>query len=114
MYKITKDDGTALGYSDSCRYIKIGKSGCFVPSEQNAAVGIVLNGTVYNLSGHSEIPDAETVKVTPVDGGLTVQALIEANSGLLETISTLSDDLTNTQLALCDVYEMMTLSLEGE
>lgn len=26
----------------------------------------------------------------------------------------LSEDLTNTQLALCDVYEMMTLSLEGE
>lgn len=26
----------------------------------------------------------------------------------------LSEDLTNTQLALCDVYEMMTMSLEGE
>lgn len=26
----------------------------------------------------------------------------------------LSEDLTNTQLALCDVYEMMTLGLEGE
>lgn len=26
----------------------------------------------------------------------------------------LSEDLTNTQLALCDVYEMMTMSLGGE
>lgn len=26
----------------------------------------------------------------------------------------LSENLTNTQLALCDVYEMMTMSLEGE
>lgn len=30
-----------------------------------------------------------------------------------QTVS-LSEDLTNTQLALCDVYEMMTMTLGGE
>lgn len=69
MYRIFKLDGTDLGLTDSVQYIRYGNSGCFVPALQENAIGVAVNGTAYNLLGHNEIPDVETVVVVAVDGG---------------------------------------------
>lgn len=77
MYKIIKMDGTELGLTDSVQYIKVNENGSYSPAmEKDAfgvayidAVGVAYRGVVYNLDGHNEIPDAETVVITEIDAG---------------------------------------------
>lgn len=69
MYRIIKIDGTELGITDSVNYIKIGASGDFAFAPEEDAIGVAFNSVAYNLVGHTEIADAETVVVSSVDGG---------------------------------------------
>lgn len=69
MYRIIKTDGTELGAVDSVLYIRTGSSGDYAPTTREKATGVAYNGTVYNLVGHNEIPDAETVVVSATDTG---------------------------------------------
>lgn len=70
MYRIIKvSDGTEVGVTDSAVFIRYGNSGCFVPTDQNHAIGVAFNGTVYNLVGFDDIDGAETVVVSKVDSG---------------------------------------------
>lgn len=70
MYRIIKVlDGTEIGVTDSVEYVRYGNSGCFVPADQNHAIGVAFNGTVYNLVGFDDIDGAETVVVSKVDSG---------------------------------------------
>lgn len=69
MYRIIKIDGTELGVTDSVKYIKIGASGDFAFASEKDAIGVAFNSVAYNLVGHTEIADAETVVVSSVDGG---------------------------------------------
>lgn len=72
MYRIIKTDGTELGVTDSVRYIKIAKNGCFVTCPANEAVGIAYKSKPYNLFGHTEITNKDTVIVTECDSGTMV------------------------------------------
>lgn len=70
MYRIIKvSDGTEIGVTDSVEYIRCGNSGCFVPTDQDHAIGVAHNGVAYNLIGHNDIEDADTVVVSKFDGG---------------------------------------------
>lgn len=69
MYKIVKSDGGTLSYTDMPHYIKISASNCFVEATQDDAIGIALNGEVFNLLGHDAISDAQTVALVRVDSG---------------------------------------------
>lgn len=69
MYRIIKIDGTELGITDSVNYIKIGTSGDFTTAKVEDAIGVAFKSVPYNLYGHSEIADAETVIVSAIDGG---------------------------------------------
>ena len=69
MYRIFKLDGTDLGLTDSVQYIRYGNSGCFTPATPEEAIGVAVNGVPYNLLGHDEIPEADTVVVATVNGG---------------------------------------------
>lgn len=68
MYRIIKIDGTELGITDAVRYIKIG-AGCFTNATEDTAIGVAFQGVAYNLVGHNDIEDAETVVVSRIDGG---------------------------------------------
>lgn len=77
MYRIIRTtDGKELGAVDHVAYIKVGASGSYVFTDQEDAVGVSLNGTPYNLVGHDEIREddtvAETVIVSEFDGGALV------------------------------------------
>lgn len=89
MYRIIKTDGTELGITDTPLYIKMGVSGCFIPASEQEAVGIAFESVPYNLFGHSEIENTETVLLSPVDGGRHVFETIIATS--------------NIENALCDL-----------
>ena len=72
MYRIIKTDGTELGITDSVRYIKIAKNGCFVICPIDEAVGIAYKNEPYNLFGHTEITNRDTVIITECDSGTMV------------------------------------------
>lgn len=69
MYRIIKLDGTELGMTDSVLYIKVGPSGSFTPCHADEATGVAFNSEPYNIFGHEEIEGADTVIVSPCDGG---------------------------------------------
>lgn len=67
MYRISIKGGESLGFSDSVNYIKIHESGCFTPATKEDAIGVAFRNVPYNLDGHADIPDAETVVVVELD-----------------------------------------------
>ena len=69
MYKILKEDGTTLGYTEYLHYIKKSKSGCFIEATEKDAIGIIFNGTLYNIDGQSSIEEAESVLLQKTDAG---------------------------------------------
>ena len=69
MYRVIKIDGTELGITDSVNYIKIGASGDFTNATDADAIGVAFNSEPYNLLGHDDIEDADTVVVSKIDGG---------------------------------------------
>lgn len=73
MYRITNiNTGADLGVVDKVFYIKIGESGDFTPTTEDGAIGVALNGVVYNLIGHEGIEKVDTVVVSEFDGGALV------------------------------------------
>ena len=64
MNRIIKTDGTELCLVDEVRYIKRSAYGVFVEASMTDAIGISVNGTVFNLLGHDDIEGAETVLVS--------------------------------------------------
>lgn len=84
MYRIVKvSDGKELGMVETVTYVKIGSSGDFAIAKKENATGVVFDGTTYGLIGHDEIQNAETVIVSEVDGGMTVNSISNAVNILL-------------------------------
>lgn len=73
MYRIiSATSGADLGTVDKVVYINIGESGDFYPTQEADAVGVALNGKAYNLLGHKDIKEADTVVVSEFDSGALV------------------------------------------
>ena len=64
MDRIIRIDGTELGLTDEARYIKYGSCGQFVQTTRADAIGVAFKNSVYNLLGHNDIAEAETVIVS--------------------------------------------------
>ena len=86
MYRIIKIDGTELGVTDSVNYIKISENGCFTNAAAEDAVGVAFNSVAYNLVGHNEIEEADTVVVSKIDGGYEIKSHQTAIEGLIQTV----------------------------
>lgn len=86
MFRIIKIDGTELGITDSVNYIKISASGCFTTANENDAIGVAFKSTAYNLLGHEEIENAETVIVSRIDGGQEINLHQTAIKDMIRTI----------------------------
>lgn len=86
MYRIIKIDGTELGVTDSVNYIKISENGCFTNAIAKDAVGVAFNSMAYNLVGHNEIEEADTVVVSKIDGGYEIKSHQTAIEGLIQTV----------------------------
>lgn len=86
MYRIIKIDGTELGVTDSVNYIKISENGCFTNATAEDAVCVAFNSVAYNLVGHNEIEEADTVVVSKIDGGYEIKSHQTAIEGLIQTV----------------------------
>lgn len=69
MYRIIKTDGTELGVTDSVNYIKLNTNGSYTTAKKDEAIGVAYRSVAYNLIGHEDIIDAETVIVSETDAG---------------------------------------------
>lgn len=105
MFKLVTENGTDLGYTEQIRYIKINKrNGCFNACTKEEAIGIAFNSNPYNLPGHNEIPDVETVIIMEIDAGYELRRL-------KNKCSDLTRDLAQTDEAAIELYEA-NLTLE--
>lgn len=75
MYHVIKMDSTDLGMTDSINYIRISENGCFIPTDQDHAIGVAVDGVAYNLIGHNEIEGADTVVVSEIDAGKVMKEM---------------------------------------
>ena len=98
MYKIIKDDNV-LAYVEKIRYIKKHSNGCYVQCEPGEAHGIAYDSIPYNLPGHDEITGADTV--------LAVQITDKEFSDAMKSNS---QQVTDLQLALIDMYETIAVA----
>ncbi len=102
MYKITKIDGTDVGYTDSVIYIKIASNGCFIQTDNQNAIGVAYAGTPYNLFGHNEIPGVDEVMVVEQDGGQKIGTVELMNADLTETAANLLYELDKLKLGVTE------------
>ena len=99
MYQIIKS-GTTLGSTEHPTYIKPLDNGSMGLCPESEAHGIAYEGVLYHVEGMPELEGAETVILIEADAGKIADAQALA-------LQAAADELTSTQLALCDVYEML-------
>ena len=128
MFRVVTTKGIELGVTEVVNYIKISKSnGCYVSATREGAIGVAFNSKAYNLFGHDEIKDAETVIVSKFDGGKSISHLNEKNKALTEQLAetdeaaielyekTLTQEETNAEQdeAIIEIYEMIGDVING-
>ncbi len=86
LHQIITTNGKLLGITDSVNYIKIAENGSFVPAQMEEAIGVAYQSKAYNLAGHGDISEAETVTVSDIDAGTllyNMSQIIMDNSEIL-------------------------------
>lgn len=87
MYRIINvNTGDEIGVMDAVNYIKVGQSGDFSPAMEEDAIGVAVDSIPYNLFGHDEIEDADTVIVSEFDGGSYIAGQRRVIDGLIITM----------------------------
>ena len=121
MFRIIKTDGTELGVAESVNYIKIHENGCFTTATKDDAIGVAYSSIPYNLIGHEDIVDAETVVVYEIDGGNEINAIVAKNNLINAQLAEVDEiaielyeaglmqDAINAEQdeAIIEIYEMM-------
>lgn len=66
MYKIIKED-KVLGTVTTPTWVKLQDNGSFALCSEEAAHGVVVNGTVYHIAGKPELAGHDTAVVAYID-----------------------------------------------
>lgn len=82
-------------------YVEPLSNGSYGLCDETQAKGIAYEGEVYHLEGRPKMDGPETVSLVQVDSGAEMNRQADK-------IAVAEEDLTNTQLALCEVYELLT------
>lgn len=105
MYKLINfNTGEEIGITESLNYIRLAKNGCYVICKDGEEPqGISYNSTPYNLAGKESMGNLPTIMAREYDSAEEFDSLKAENKSL-------TDQLTQSQLALCDVYELVLAS----
>lgn len=99
MFRIITTNGVELGVTETVNYIKKNpRNGCFNTCEEKDAIGVSFKSNPYNLFGHADIADVETVLVVKIDGGNEIDSVKAQNVSLTE-------QLAETDEAAIELYE---------
>ncbi len=82
MYAILSS-GAIIAICDKPRYVKMNEeSGAYVETIEDEAVGLSVDGMLYNISGREDIPDAPQAVAMEAEGG----ELIFRNAARIQTV----------------------------
>lgn len=121
MYEIVNfETGESVGITERPTYIRLASNGCYVMCSEKDMTnpnkkpqGVAYASTPYNLYGAESMGDLPTVIVREIDVGgniATIPELVKKSEDLKTENESLSTQLTDSQLALCDVYEQLVNS----
>lgn len=82
LFVVYKSHDLKIGVTDEVNFVD--EHG--TPTTHEKAVGISHKGVLYNLFGHSEFADAETVALVETDLGTVLEAMV-SYSDLAEVIN---------------------------
>lgn len=118
MYEIISA-GELVALCETPRYIKVNEeSGLYVEASAEDAVGISVDGTLYNLNGGSAIPDAPDAIVREgsatdyifrnrakieENAGNTAAAIITVEDAVCELDASTDERMTAVEDALCEL-----------
>lgn len=105
MDRIIRIDGTELGLTDEARYIKYGSCGQFVQTTRADAIGVAFKNAVYNLLGHNDIAEADTVIVSRASTADELTALRDVAAITFVSLAEKGDIDEVTATEHVDVFE---------
>lgn len=86
MYQVFKE-GRVMAYVERPFFIRLHENGSYVPTTEDKAQGIALNGTPYHLLGTPELEGAAaTVGISEVDGGMVLVNQQDSINELIQTV----------------------------
>ena len=107
MYEVMKD-GIVFAMTDCPHWIHMQSNGCYGLTDPDTATGIVVDGSVYHLSGTENLPgslgDVMVLKVDPgpcILGNQNEQALME--EAMCETDMQNSQLMAELEAAICEM-----------
>lgn len=102
MYAILSG-GALLALCDKPRYVKVNEeSGAYVEATEAEAVGISVNGDLYNLPGGESIPDAPEAVIR--DGDIT-EYVFRNKAKIEENEEATGSAIVAVENAVCDLDE---------
>lgn len=100
MYAIISG-GVLLALCDKPRYVKKNEaSGAYIAAEPEEAIGVSVNGTLYNLNGGNDIPDAPDAVVTE---GEISEYVFRNRARIAENEEATNTAIVEVEDALCDL-----------
>lgn len=118
MYEIISE-GHIIALVEKPRFVKVNEdSGAYVETQHDDAIGIAVNGTVYNIDGRNDIPDMPQVVVKECSASeyifshgakitenekKTGSAFIEVESAVCELDAMTNNRLDEVEAALCEI-----------
>lgn len=100
MYAVLSG-GVLLALCDKPRYVKVNEaSGAYVEAEVEEAIGISVNGDLYNINGGDAIPDAPEAIVTDSD---IAECVFRNRARIVENEETTNAAIVEVENALCDL-----------
>lgn len=100
MYAVLSG-GVLLALCDKPRYVKVNEaSGAYVEAEVEEAIGISVNGDLYNINGGDAIPDAPEAIVTDSD---IAECVFRNRVRIAENEETTNAAIVEVENALCDL-----------
>lgn len=129
MYAILSG-GALLALCDKPRYVKVNEaSGAYVEADEAEAIGVSVNGDLYNINGGEAIPNAPEAIITQGDVSeyvfsnrvriakneeSTNTAVVEIEEALCELDMASAENATVVEDALCELDEMISAISGGE
>lgn len=99
MYAILSG-GVLLALCDKPRFVKRNDGGVYVEAEEPEAIGVAVNGDLYNIGGKGEIPDAPEATITRRD---VAEVVFQNRARIKENEEATGAAIIEVEDALCDI-----------
>lgn len=111
-------NGALVSLCEQPRYVKQSETGVYIEATAAEAIGVSVNGNLYNINGGNNIPDAPEATIAERDGSEFVfknrariekneaetgAAIISIEDALCEMDTAENDNMAAIEDALCEI-----------